>query len=440
MNKIIVSKFGGSSMSEASHIIKAAQIVKSNPLRRYVVVSAPGKSSGTELGITDMLYLCHAQFNGKEDLAAMLERIRSCYAGIVEGLGINFSVDGAMDSIRENISSGKSAAYIASRGEYFMAKIFAQYIGWEMIDAAEIIRFKPDASLDEEETFRLSAERLLNTNHAVIPGFYGSLPDGDIKTFQRGAGDITGGLITRAVNAGTFEKWNRTKEIWSADPSIVDNPEIVRYLTYSEAMELNYIGIKTTQDEVLMTLRETGTPINIRSISDSEDPGTIISGTIPEGSRKNVAVCIGGRRSFNIIQIEKYGLNKEAGFGEKLFGIFARYCIPCEHCLSGIYKMSVVLKSPLYALRRNQVIATIQETFDISSINEEKNLSLITVVGDGMGTAYGTFERVFSSLNGAGIKARMIDQGSDNLNIMLGVRDEDYNTAVKALYTGMIIS
>lgn len=440
MNKIIVSKFGGSSMSEASHVIKAAEVVKSNPLRRYVVISAPGKSSGSELGITDMLYLCYSQYRGNEDPSAMLERIRACFAGIVEGLGIDYSVDGVISSIRGYLSSGKSAAFIASRGEYVMAGIFAQYIGWEMIDAAEIIRFRNDDSVDEEETFRLAGERLLNTNHAVIPGFYGALPDGDIRTFQRRAGDITGGLITRATGAQIFEKWNCSKEIWSADPEVIDDPEIVRYLTYSEAMELNYIGIKTTHDEVISILRPTGTPINIRSISDSEDPGTIIAETIPEGSRKNVAVCIGGRKGFSIIHIEKYALNKEMGFGEKLFGIFARYCIPCEHCLSGIYKMSVVLKSPLYALRRKEVMAALKEALNISSIDEEKNLSLITVVGDGMGTAYGTFERVFSSLNGAGIKARMIDQGSDNLNIILGVRDEDYNTAIKALYKGMIIS
>ena len=427
-------------MSEALSVIKSAEIVKSDPSRRYIVVSAPGKSSGSELGITDMLYLCHSQYYGKEDPSAMLKRIYDCFAGIVQRLGIDFSVENIISSLCNDLSSGKSAAYIASRGEYFTAMIFAKYIGCEFVDASEIIRFRADSSLDREMTFKLSAERLLRMTRAVIPGFYGSLPDGDIRTFQRGAGEITGGLIARAVNAEIFEKWNRMKEIYSADPSAVDSPEIVRYLTYSEALELNYIGIKTANNEVIETLREKGVPINIRSIEYSEDPGTIIAADIPEGSRKNVAVCIGGRKSFCIIHIEKYGLNKEPGFGEKLFGIFARYCIPCEHCLSGIYKMSVVLKSPLYALRRRQVLATIEEQLNISSITEEKNLSLIAVIGRGMGTSAGTFEQVFSSLNGAGIKARMIDQGADNLNIILGVRDEDYNTAVKALYEGMIIS
>ena len=427
-------------MSDPEHVNRTAEIVKSNPLRRYVVVSAPGRSSGSDLGITDMLYICHSKFFGGENYAEILAAIYDCYNSIVQGLGINFNIDDAMSSLKDDLSSGKSVDYFASRGEYIMAGIFAAYLGWELIDAAEIIRFKADGTLDKELSLSTAGKILLNTNHAVIPGFYGSMPDGSIKTFKRGAGDITGGIAARSVDAEMFEKWNRDREIFSADPNIVSNPEIIRTLSYREALELNYVGIKTTQDEVIMLLNEAGIPMNIRSISAPDDIGTIISAEIPEGSRHNVAVCIAGRRNFSIIHIGKYGVNGEAGFGERLFNVFSKHRIACEHCLSGIYRLSVVLKSPVFDLRRSAVLDEIKSAVNTEDVTVEKNLSLIAIIGQGMGTVHGTFMQAFTALAGEKIKVRMTDQGSDNMNIILGVHDEDYNMAINALYKAMIIN
>ncbi len=440
MNTIVVSKFSGSAMSEAVYIKKAAEVMKSKPSRRFAVVSAPAKGSGDDIGVTDMLYICHARFNGRENYVSMLENIRGHYDSIIQDLGTNYSIDNDIDLLKEELASGKSADYMASRGEYIMAGIFADYLGWERIDAAELIFFNADGSIDEEKTFSTANEILMNTNRAVIPGFYGTMPDGNIKTFPRGGGDFTGGLIARSLNAKMFEKWNATTEIFRAEPSIVGNPEIARNLTYSEAIELNYIGIKTVLDEVIKTLRKAAVPITIHSLSNSEDSGTLITEEIPEGIKRSPAVCIAGRRRYSIVHMDKYALNKESGFGGKLFGVFAKYKIACEHCLSGIHRLSVVVKSPVFDVRRMEIMEELKSVLNLDSISIEKDLSIIAIIGKEMGRTIGTFEQAFAVLAKEKIRVRMIDQGSDELNLIIGVDDKDYNNAVKALYSAMILA
>ena len=439
MDSITVSKFSGSSLYDADRLRKSAEIIRSDLSRRYVVVSAPGKTSGSEAGITDMLYLCHSMFTEGREHKPMLKEIAGRFSKIVDGLGIHFSIDDMTASLERDLFSGKDNGYFASRGEYFMAAIMAEYLGCELVDAAGIIKFDTDGTLNETATCVAASMRLKDTERAVIPGFYGSIQGGKIKTFQRGEGDITGALVARAVNAGMFEKWHYKAEILSADAKIVDDPLPVRNITYREAGELSYVGIPTVHDRALFMLMDAGIPSCVRSVMAPEDPGTLITPELPDGARHNVAVCVAGRRNFSIVHIEKFGVNKEAGFGEKLFRIFAGHGIACEHCLSGIYRMSVVLKSPVFDLRKSAILGEIKSVLNATSVTAEKNLSLIAIVGNGMGTVHGTFRRAFSALEKVQVKVRMIDQGSDDMNIILGVYDEDYNKAIKALYEGMIL-
>ena len=429
---MIVSKFGGSCVSDSEKVKRTVAIIKANPERRYVMASAPS-------GITDMLYICYSNFVNREDYHGMLDKISERFKEIINGIGINFDIDEEITTIKKNLISGINSDYVGSRGEYIMGKILAKFLGWEFVDADKIIFFNKDGSLDEGKTFTTAHQKIKDLEHAVIPDFYGATLDGNIKTFSRGDGDSSGAIVARAVEADLFEKWSETAKTFSADPAVIPEPKIIKNITYEEAVELNYIGIKIIRDSVIFMLKKVGIPIKICSIYDGEGDGMLISSKLPENISRNIAICIAGRRNFDIIHIEKYGLNKAYGFGEKLFGLFARYKIACEHCLSGIYKMSIVIKTPTFDLRRSEVLNEIQKILDADSITTEKDLSLIAVIGKGMGATKGTFEKVFYALATAKIKVRIIDQGSDDLNIIIGVSDEDYENAIKALYEAMIL-
>ena len=435
MNNITVSKFGGSITASADTIKRAAEIIRSDPSRRYVIASAPSAKSG-ETGITDMLFMSHSSRGNPADLNKMLGEIAGRFRGITDGLGLAFDIDAEIAQLREDLGAGKGLGYIASRGEYIMGKILAGLLGWPMVDAEGVIFFREDGTLDEAKTFSTAGAILKTLKHAVIPGFYGAMPDGSIKTFTRGDGDSSGAIVARAVKADLFEKWSEDAKIFGADPAIVPEAGLVRNATYDEAVEMNYVGFNIVSDRVIFMMKDAGIPVRVCSLEDEE--GTLISGSLPEGTGRGVTACIAGRSKFNVLHIEKYGINKISGFGEKLFGIFARHGVSCEHCLSGIYKMSVVIKSQLFDIRRAEILDEVRRVTEPDSMTVDGGLSLIAVIGEGIGTVKGTFERVFAALSGAGIKARMIDQGSDDLNIILGVRDEDYAEAVRALHDTMI--
>lgn len=435
MDNVTVSKFGGSITASADTIKRAAEIIRSDPSRRYVIASAPGTKPG-ETGITDMLFMSHSSRANPAALSKMLAEIAGRFRRITDGLGLSFDIDAEITQLREDLDAGKGLDYIGSRGEYITGKILSALLGWPMVDAEGVIFFREDGTLDEAKTFSTAGAILKTLKHAVIPGFYGAMPDGSIKTFQRGDGDSSGAIVARAVTADLFEKWSETAKIFGADPAVVSDAGLVRNITYDEAVELNYVGFNIVSDRVIFMMRDAGIPVRVCSLEDEE--GTLITGSLPEGTSRGVTACIAGRKKFNVLHIEKYGVNKISGFGEKLFGIFARHGVSCEHCLSGIYKMSVVIKSPLFDIRRGEILDEVRRITAPDSLTVDGGLSLISVIGEGMGTVVGMFERVFAALSKAGIKVRIIDQGSDTINIILGVKDEDYNVAVKALYDAMI--
>lgn len=436
MDRLIVSKFGGSVISTAEGVKRAVEIIKSDPARRYVIASAPGSGS-RESGITDMLFMCYSSFRDNGDYQTMLDKISEHYQKIIAGVGMRFDIEAEIEYLKQDLISGRKLDYIGSRGEYIMGKILAELLGWTFVDASELIFFNNDGTLDEAQTFSAASARLKSVEHAVIPGFYGSMPDGEIKTFQRGDGDSSGAIIARAVNADLFEKWSEVVRVFSADSNVVPDACLIRKMTYDEALEMNYITKSICKDSVMLMLKEAGIPMRVGSVCG--DDCTLISVQPSEENRNNVAVCITGRRNFKIFHITKYELNKISGFGEKLLGIFARYGVACEHCLSGIHKFALVIRNPMFELRRNEIFADINHVIEPTSITVDKDLSLITVIGEGMGTVSGKFEKIFLALKQAKINVKMLDQGADDLNIIIGVSDKDYSNAVRALYETIIL-
>lgn len=436
---LIVSKFGGISLADAESAIHTAEIIRSDPSRRYVVVSSPGIRSGDEIRVTDMFYICHSRYANRENFTEMLDKIEARFTGIVQGLGTNTNIHAQISDLKKNLFLGRTNDYIVSRGEYIMAKIMSDFLGWPFIDAAEIIFFNRDGTLNVEKTLAAVKNVLGPLPHAVVPGFYGTVSGTNIKTFERGGGDVTGALIAMALNADMFEKWAETTEVFSADPSIVKNPAIIRNITYSELRELAYMGINIVYEDVILLMEKSGIPTSIRNIHHKEDIGTLITKELPEGLNRNVVACIAGRRNYKVIHIRKFGLNKAVGIGQKVFGIFTSRNISCEHYLSGIYQFSIVVKNPMFDLKRAEIIQALNDAIAPEDIEIRKDLSIIAVIGQGMGTVKGIFAKVFSALAGANIKVRLIEQGGDDLNILIGVYDEDFETAVKALYEAMIV-
>ena len=440
MYHTIVAKFGGSSLADASRINETASIINMNPARRYVVTSSPGERTDDDIKITDMLYMCHLRFTNRENYQDMLDAIHKRFDEIVSGLGIDFDIDTEIKNLRKSLMLGKTSDFIASRGEYITAKILAKLLGWEFVDSSDMIFFNDDGTLNELKTFTTSARILKPLQHAVIPGFYGIMPNGSIKTFSRGGSDTTGSIIARAINADLYEKWTDKAEIFCADPNIVKSPMTIENITYKELHELSYMGFTVLNEDSVFPINKAGIPVNIRDMNNLDDKGTLILPELSEDSpRDNTFVCVAGKRGFRVLHIEKYKMNRESQFAAKLFNIFARYNIACEHCLTGIDIVSLVLKNPLFDLRRSEIISEIKQELKPDNVEVRTNLSLISVIGEGIGTVKGVFAKVFNALANEEVKVKMIEQGSDDLNIILGVDDEDYERSIRALYNALIL-
>ncbi len=437
MSRVITVKFGGTSLADASQIKKAADIIKSNPERRYAVASAPGKRSKDDIKVTDLLYSCYSEFAKGDEYSGTLAKIRERYAAIITELGINFDIGAEIEAIERELRRYPPSDYLASRGEYLNSKIIAEYLGWPFVDAAEVIFFTENGIFDGEKTYSILGERLKALPNAVIPGFYGSMPDGSIKTFSRGGSDITGSIVARSVNADLYENWTDVSGMLSADPRIVDSPKVIEHITYTELRELSYMGASVLHEDAVFPVRKAGIPVNIRNTNRPDDTGTLIAATLPEGIKRSPVTGIAGRKGFTSIRVEKSQMNGETGFGARLLYIFARNGLPFEHCPTGIDTISVVVNSSLFDGKRDEILREIKNELMPDFITIEKNLAMIAVVGEGMVRVKGIAARVFGALAGAGINVRMIDQGSDELNIIIGVDEADYEAAVKALYSAM---
>lgn len=431
MNKVV--KFGGSSLASAKQFKKVKDIIMADKSRRYVIPSAPGKRTTNDEKVTDLLYACYSAASEGRSYKKIFDAITSRYEQIITGLDLNVNLDFEFKTIEENFLAKKGRDYAASRGEYLNGIIMAAYLGYEFIDAADVICFDADSSFLSEKTNQELAARLSKVSKAVIPGFYGSMPDGSVKTFSRGGSDITGSLVARAVHADLYENWTDVSGFLVADPRIVDNPEPIETITYRELRELSYMGASVLHEEAIFPVRKEGIPINIRNTNRPSDPGTmIVESTL---KRPHYTITgIAGRKGFCAVNIEKAMMNAEIGFGRKVLDVFEKYGISFEHMPSGIDTMSIFVQQSLFEEHEQSVIAGIHRAVEPDHIELDSDLTLIAVVGRGMKSARGTAGRIFSALAHARVNVKMIDQGSSELNIIVGVRNEDFETAVKAVY------
>lgn len=429
-----VCKFGGTSMASAMTINQVYDIIESDVSRKYVVVSAPGKRDSNDIKVTDMLYKAfdEAQETGRCDVA--FGKIRERFKALVDDLGLKFDLDSLLDSIEKQINTSKTADYAASRGEYLSARIFALKTGYTFVDAQDLIKFDSRGLLDSELTNDNVKKVLKNIDRAVIPGFYGIDADGEIKTFSRGGSDVTGAIIARGVNADLYENWTDVNGFMTADPRIVSNPSIINQLTYKELRELSYMGANVLHPESIFPVRQAGIPINIKNTFNPSHKGTmIVEDYVPDDS---VITGIAGKKDFAVLLLEKSMMNNEIGFARKVLTVLEHYGVAFEHLPSGIDTMSVVIGMSEIEGKLDKIVEGIKKNVSVDNITIYKDMALIATVGHGMARRTGTSATLFNALANAGVNVRMIDQGSSELNIIVGVDNEDYSKAIKAIYDG----
>ena len=431
MKKVV--KFGGSSLADAAQFQKVGGIIRSDPDRRYIIPSAPGKRYDHDTKVTDMLYDCYRSAKGSGLFEEKLFAIRDRYQQILDGLGLDFPLKEEFEEIHKNFAAGIGVDYAASRGEYLNGKIMAVYMDVPFIDAAEVIRFHEDGTFDQETTDVLLRERLAGCERAVIPGFYGSLENGAIKTFSRGGSDITGSIVARAIRADVYENWTDVSGVMVTDPHIVENPEVIDTVTYRELRELSYMGATVLHEDAIFPVRQEGIPINIRNTNRPQDRGTFI---VESTCKKSPFVITGiaGKKGFCSINIEKSMMNSEIGFGRRVLQVFEDQGISFEHTPSGIDTFTVYVHQSEFEEKEQQVIAGLHRLVHPDVVEMESDLALIAVVGRGMKSTRGTAGRIFSALAHANVNVRMIDQGSSELNIIIGVENRDFEAAVRAIY------
>lgn len=431
MKKVV--KFGGSSLASAEQFKKVGNIIRAEESRRYVIPSAPGKRFSDDVKVTDMLYKCYgAAVKGKK-FTDLLKDIQERYNEIIEGLGLTLSLEKEFEIIRDNFAKKAGRDYAASRGEYLNGIIMANYLGYEFIDAAEVIFFDEEGKFDADKTDEILSERLNKAERAVIPGFYGSLPDGTIKTFSRGGSDVTGSIVAKAAKVDLYENWTDVSGFLIADPRIISNPKSIEAITYKELRELSYMGATVLHEDAIFPVRKKGIPINIRNTNAPEDKGTLIVEATCRHPKYTIT-GIAGKQGFASITIEKAMMNSEVGFGRKVLQVFEDNHISFEHMPSGIDTMTVFVHQSEFEETEQKVLAGIHHAVQPDSIELESDLALIAVVGRGMRATRGTAGRIFSALAHANVNVKMIDQGSSELNIVIGVRNHDFENAIKAIY------
>ncbi|MBE6529194.1 MAG: aspartate kinase [Ruminococcaceae bacterium] len=432
--KIKVVKFGGSSLADAEHFRRVAEIVKADPERRYVVASAPGKRFSADTKVTDLLYRCYELAHNREDISECFAEIAERYNSIIRDLNLQYDITGELEYIKNAILHHSGRDFAASRGEYLNSLILAKFLGFSFIDAESVVCFRENGTFDEDKTNTLLREELANHPYAVIPGFYGVMPNGTIKTFSRGGSDITGSIVARAAEATLYENWTDVSGCLMADPRIVNNPRPIRTVTYRELRELSYMGATVLHEDAIFPVRYAGIPINIRNTNAPEEPGTMIVAATNDYDADTVITGIAGKKGLSVITIEKDMMNAEIGFGRRVLEVLEEYEISFEHLPSGVDTMSVVVSTASIDPYRERLLTSINRMVRPDSIVIEDGLALLAVVGRGMVKSKGTAARVCDAISNAGINIRMIDQGSSELNIIVGVEEADLEGATNAIY------
>ncbi len=435
---IKVAKFGGSSLADADQFKKVQSIIESDPDRRYIVPSAPGKRNNSDRKITDLLYLCHTHVQQKVPFDDVFKIITGRYLQIVKVLGLSFDLQPRLDEVKNGIASGASADYTASRGEYLTGLIMSQLLGYDFIDPAEIIYFDEMGKLDAERTQAETEKRIARHERAVIPGFFGSDIRGNVKTFSRGGSDITGAIVARGAHADIYENWTDVSGLLMSDPSIVKNPKPIDTVTYRELRELAYMGAKVLHDEAIFPVREADIPVCIKNTNRPEDPGTmIVQDADPITHRGNIT-GIAGKKNFTVIAVEKTLMNTELGFGRRVLSVLEVNGISFEHIPSGIDTLSMVIADTELENKLESVVQEIKTECRPDAVEVYPNMALIATVGRGMAYTPGIASKLFTALSNKKINVRMIDQGSSEINIIVGVENEDFENALRAIYEAFV--
>ena len=437
MKKVV--KFGGSSLANAEQFQKVGEIIRSEESRRYVVPSAPGKRFDGDTKVTDMLYSCYEAAEAGQEFDGKLQAIKERFQEIIRGLSLGLSLDSEFEQIAADFSAHAGKEYAASRGEFLNGKVMAAYLGYEFVDAAEVIRFDKNGVLEAEKTNKLLGKRLAKCEKAVIPGFYGAEDGGKVRTFSRGGSDVTGSLVAKAIMADMYENWTDVSGFLVTDPRIVDNPAVIETITYRELRELSYMGATVLHEDAIFPVRKEGIPINIRNTNHPEDKGTFIVESTCRKPKYTIT-GIAGKKGFCSINIEKSMMNSEIGFGRKVLQVFEDQGISFEHIPSGIDTLTVYVHQDEFEEKEQQVIAGIHRAVSPDFVEMESDLALIAVVGRGMKSTRGTAGRIFSALAHANVNVKMIDQGSSELNIIIGVENRDFETAIKAIYDIFVLT
>ncbi len=434
-----VVKFGGSSMADAGQYRKVRDILLSDPERRIVVVSAAGKRFGADHKITDLLYLCHAHTQYGVDCSAVYEMIVSRYLDIRDELGITLDLESEFAELKARLDKKQvSQDELASRGEYFSARLMAAFLGYEFVDAAEWVRFRLDGSVDQEKSYALLRDRIKGYG-VVIPGFYGVMPDGKIRTFTRGGSDITGALAAAALDADVYENWTDVSGILMADPRIVDDPQTIPEVTYDELRELSYSGAQVLHEGTIFPVREKNIPLNIRNTNAPDDPGTMIREEFRTDTNPDRFITgITGKKDFTVISLSKRGLSGQVGYLRRVLSVFERHNLSIDYVPNGIDNVSVVLPTEAVASSLYTIMAEIQSEVEPDEISVHDQIAVVAAVGRKMASRPGISGRIFATLGQAGVNIRMINQGPDELNIIFGVDNKDFKTAIRVLYDSFV--
>lgn len=444
MGNLITAKFGGSSLADANQFEKVKAIIESNTNRRYVIPSAPGKRFSKDYKITDLLYICNAHTEHSIPFDDVFKIITERYKQIVEDLAKKYAkmntldIDSHLQTIKNDISNGASADYTASRGEYLNGLILAKLLDYEFIDAAELICFDNYGIFDSTASLEKISTRITESTKAVIPGFYGSDQDGQIKTFTRGGSDITGAIIANGVNANLYENWTDVSGFLMADPRIVQNPNPIETITYKELRELSYMGATVLHEEAVFPVREARIPIHIKNTNAPNEPGTLIVDDDSPINRSGTITGIAGRKNFTVISIEKTLLNVEIGFNRKLLSILEMNGVSFENMPSGIDCVSLVIEDSQLKGKLNNIIDEIKRQCRPDSIDVLPNMALIATVGRGMSKSKGIAAKIFKALATDTVNIRMINQGSSEINIIVGVENADFEKAIEAIYKSFV--
>lgn len=438
MERIVV-KFGGSSVADSRQISKVKAIVEADPRRSVVVVSAPGKRQVAEAKITDLLYLCHEMVAMSTDISEPFGLIRDRFAEIADELQLSSFVPSEIDRFGKELIEGCSRDYTASRGEYFSARLIAEYLGAEFIDPADCLLIRTNGTIAPESYQKLGSRLSDPSKRYVMAGFYGHNGDGEVKTFSRGGSDISGAIAARAAGANLYENWTDTSGILMADPRIVDNPRAIEEISFREIREMSYMGASVFHDEAILPVQEANIPIRIKNTNRPDDAGTLITPRLSDKALASTEIAgIAGRRDFSMICLEKTLMNREVGFAYRLLGILRERGVSFEQCPSSIDTISVIVEDAGLEGLEETVLNEIRRQLEPDNLYVEKKLALIAVVGEGMVHTVGIAAKTFNALKDAGINVRVINQGASEMNIIIGVSAGEYDRAVQSLYSAFV--